>query len=264
MIQAFKRSRFAFAAVMVLSAAIAVAIWFRDKDYPIYIPIIASSLMLGIGYFSARVLGNILANMENTRYLGYLHMELDPEKFLAHYEDVPGRLKADGSSAAICRSYLADGYAAKGDFDAAIATLSVAPPVDNLPVQGLYAANLSACYLGKGDLERAQASIRRLEEVIDACRLNKPELAKNLTESLQLHRQHFHCLTGEAVDTEWLEAAFDRAQYHIRRLEIAKVLAQAALRDGDGAEAKKQLTYLRKNGGKTFFKRWADQQKDGK
>lgn len=260
MIRAFKRSRLASGAVMVISAVIAVAIWFRDRDYPVYIPIIASSLMLGIGYFASRVLGNILANMENTRYLGYLHMELDPEKFLAHYETVPGRLK-EGSSAAICRSYLADGYAANGDFDTAIALLSVAPPVDNLPVQGLYAANLSACYLGKGDLESAWASICRLEEIIDACRLNKPELAKNLTESLNLHKQHFYCLAGKTVDTEWLEAAFDRAQYHIRRLEIAMVLAKTALRDGNGAAAKKQLSYLRKNGGKTFFKRWADKQK---
>lgn len=260
MIQAFKRSRLASAAVMAVSVLIAIAIWFRDRDYPLFIPMIASSLMLGIGYFSARVLGNILANMENTRYLGYLHMELDPEKFLTHYEGIPERLKSGSSAAAICRSYLADGYAARGDFDAAIAALSVDPPADNLPVQGLYAANLSACYLGKGDVENARASILRLEQIIDACRLSKPDLAKNLTESLNLHRQHLNCLTGDKVDTEWLEEAFRRAQYHIRRLEIAKVLAQTALRDGDGAGTKQQLSYLRKNGGKTYFKRWADRQ----
>jgi len=260
MIQAFKRSRIASAAVMAISVLIAIAIWLRDKDYPIFVPIIASVLMLGIGYFSARVLGNILANMENTRYLGYLHMELDPDKFLAHYADVPNRLKPGSSAAAISRSYLADGYAAKGDFDAAIAALSIAPPADNLPVQGLYAANLAGCYLGKGDIANAQDAIGRLEQIIDACRLNKPELAKNLTESLNLHRQHRNCLAGDAVDTEWLEDAFARAQYHIRRLEITKVLAQTALRNGDSAAAKKHLSYLRKNGGKTDYKRWADRQ----
>ena len=164
------------------------------------------------------------------------------------------------TSAAICRSYLADGYAAKGDFDSAIATLRIAPPADNLPVQGLYAANLTACYLGKGDVENANASLQRLEEVIDACRTSKPELAANLTDSFKLHRQHLRCLTGQAVDEDWLRSAFERAQYNLRRLEIAKVLAQAALRDGNTAAAKKQLSFLRKNSGKTFYKRWADQQ----
>lgn len=259
MIRAFKRSKIASIAVMVLSVAIAIIIWFRDRDQHIIVPIIASVLMLGIGYFSSRVLGNILSSMENTRYLGYLHMELDPEKFLEHYKDVPGRLK-EGSDAAICRSYLADGYAAAGDFDAAIAALSPEPPADNLPVQGLYAANLAAHYLAKGDTESAAASIARLEEIIDACRVSKADLAKNLTESLNLHKQHLNCLTGKKVDVDWLESAFQRAQYNIRRLEITKVLAQTALRDGDDAAAKKHLTYLRKESGKTWFKKWADKQ----
>lgn len=258
MIQAFKRSKIASAVVMIISVVIAVVIWFRDKDHHIIVPIIASTLMLGIGYFSARVLGNILASMENTRYLGYLHMELDPGKFLEHYQGVPARMK--GSSAAIGCSYLADGYAAGGDYDKAIEVLSAEPPADNLPVQGLYASNLAACYLGKGDTALAAQAVQRLEEIIDACRISKPDLAKNLTESLNLHKQHLNCLTGKRVDTDWLEAAFQRAQYNIRRLEIAKILAMHALREGDSKTAKEQLTYLRKNSGKTCFKRWADQQ----
>lgn len=259
MIHAFKRSKIAAAVVMALSAVIAVVIWFRDKDYPFFIPLIASVLMLGIGYFAARVLGNVLSSMENTRYLGYLHMELDPKKFLGHYRDVPGRVKG-ASSAAICRSYLADGYAADGDFDAALAALAPDPPVDDLPVRGLFASNRCAYYLGKEDAEQAAASIRQLEEIIDACRLKKADLAKNLTESLTLYKQGLNCISGKTVDIQWLEDAFQRAQYHIRRLEITKILAQTALRDGDAAAAKKHLTYLRKNGGKTYYKRWADQQ----
>ena len=258
MSHAFKRSKIASAVVMVLSVVAASFNRIRDRDHHIIVPIIASALMLGIGYFSARVLGNVLASMENTRYLGYLHMELDPAKFLEHYEGVPDRMK--GTDAAVCRSYLADGYAAAGDFDAAIGALSQEPPADNLPLQGLYASNLSAYHLARGDADSAAASIQRLEEIIDACRLNKAELAKNLTESMKLHKQHLNCLTGRRVDTGWLKDAFDRAQFNIRRLEIAKILAMAALRDGDSAAAKTQLSYLRKNGGKTYFKKWADQQ----
>ena len=243
---------------MIISIAIAVIIWFRDTDHHIIVPIIASSLMLGIGYFASRLLGNILAGMENTRYLGYLHMELDPDKFLEHYKDVPGKMK--GSDAAISRSYLADGYAAAGDYNRAIELLSIAPPADNLPVQGLYAANLAAYHLGKEDAEGAAVHVKRLDEIISACRVTKPDLAKNLTESFNLHKQHLNCLTGKKVNEDWLDAAFQRAQYNIRRLEIAKVQAMYALREGDAKTAKERLTYLRKNSGKTCFKGWADRQ----
>lgn len=260
MIRAFRRSRTASAAVMILSVFIAVIIWFRDTEHPFFVPLIGSMLMLGIGYFSSRVLGNVLSSMENTRYLGYLHMELDPKKFIDHYRDIPGRLKEDSQSAAVMRSYLADGYAADGDFDTALATLASGPAPKELSVRGLYATNRCAYYLGMEDTEHARESIAELSQIIDACRLNKAELSKNLTESLRLYQQNLNCLTGDAVDTDFLDATFQRAQYNIRRLEISKVLAMAALRDGQSAEAKKHLTYLRKNSEKTYFKRWADQQ----
>lgn len=257
MIQAFQKSKIGFYMVIGISVLIAVVIWFRDKDYPFFVPLIASCLMLVIGYVSARLLGNILAASENTRYLGYLHMELDPKKFISCYQDVPGRMKGE-STVAVSRSYLADGYAANGEYDKAIAQLSQEPPADNLPVQGLYAANLAAYHLGNMDPESAAPWLQRLEQIIDACRVNKADLSRNLTEMLQLHRQHFNCLTGKAVDTDSLESAFSRAQYNLRRLEIKKVLAMTAIRDKDDSAKKEHLSYLRKNGGLTVYKRWAD------
>ena len=82
MIYAFRRSRWAAAGVMLLSIAITVALWLRPRQ-TVLVPLIASILMLVLGAVAARLVGNVLAGMENTRYLGYLHMELDPEKFLA-------------------------------------------------------------------------------------------------------------------------------------------------------------------------------------
>ena len=63
---------------------------------------------------------------------------------------------------------------------------------------------------------------------------------------------------GKPVDTDSLESDFVRAQYNLRRLEIKKILAMAAIRDGDEADKKEHLSYLRKNGGLTVYKRWAD------
>lgn len=257
MIYAFKRGRIGFSVVMGISILLSVLIWFRDQNYPIYVPIIASTLMLALGYVSARLMGNVMASSENTRYLGYLHMELDPKKFLSFYEGIPSRVKGE-NTAAICRSYLADGYAACGQYDEAISQLSIAPPEDNLAVRGLYAANLAGCHLAMKHIEAAEDAIRELTQIIDACRLSKASLAGNLTEMLTLHKQHLACLQGKAVDTDVLESSFVRAQYHLRRLELAKVLAMTAIRDGDSDAAKKHLSYLRKNGGLTVYKRWAD------
>jgi tetratricopeptide (TPR) repeat protein len=257
MIYAFKRGRIGFSVVMGISILLSVLIWFRDQNYPVYVPIIASTLMLALGYVSARLMGNVMASSENTRYLGYLHMELDPKKFLSFYEGIPSRVKGE-NTAAICRSYLADGYAACGQYDEAISQLSIAPPEDNLAVRGLYAANLAGCHLAMKHIEAAEDAIRELTQIIDACRLSKASLAGNLTEMLTLHKQHLACLQGKAVDTDVLESSFVRAQYHLRRLELAKVLAMTAIRDGNSDAAKKHLSYLRKNGGLTVYKRWAD------
>lgn len=257
MIYGFKRGRIGFCSVTGLSVILAVLIWQRDRNYPVFVPIIATILMLALGLVAGRLLGNILTSSENTRYLGYLHMELDPRKFLSVYENIPNRVRGE-NTAAICRSYLADGYAADGRYDAAVAQLSVAPPADNIAVRGLYAANLAGFHLATEDTDAAEAAIRELQEIIDACRSSNAALAGNLTEMLTLHKQHLHCLRGEAVDTDVLESAFVRAQYNLRRLEIAKVLAMTAIRDGNMEAQKKHLSYLRKNGGMTVYKRWAD------
>lgn len=259
MIYGFKRGRIAFAVIMGLSLVITVLIWLRDRQYPIFVPIIATVLMLAIGVIAGRLAGNVLASSENTHYLGFLHMELDPKKFIDCYREIPGKVKGE-NTAAICRSYLADGYAADGAYDEAIALLQVAPPADNWAVQGLYAANLAHCLLEKQDTEAAEKALAELQQIIDACRLNKADLAKNLSEMQFLQRQHLACLQGQPVQTDELQSAFVRAQYNLRRLEIAKILAMTAIRDGDVEEKMKHLSFLRKNGGKTVYKRWADQQ----
>ncbi|MBQ2853901.1 MAG: hypothetical protein IJE81_00340 [Oscillospiraceae bacterium] len=256
MIQAFRKSKLGFYGMLALSMGIAAAVWAQDQNYPIFVPIIATVLTLAIGSIAALLMGNILAASENTRLLGYLHMELDPKKFIQGYQAVPDKMKGE-NNIAISRSYLADGYAAAGDYETAISLLTD-PPADNLAVQGLYAANRAGFYLALQDTDKAAASLARLEGIIDACRLKKADLAANLTEMRNLHRHHLACLTGKQVDTDSLETAFARAQYNLRRLEIKKVLAMTAIRDGDENAAKEHLSYLRKNGGLTVYKHWAD------
>lgn len=259
MIYAFKSARRGAAGVLCLSVVLSVLIWQRDKGYPLFVPIIATTLMLALGIVVARILGNLLSSSANTRLLGYLHMELDPVKFLESYRRIPDKVRGE-NTAAICRSYLADGYGANGEYEQAISLLKGNAPEGNFPVQGLYKANLAGFSLAAGDTGAAREALAELEQIIDGCRLKKPELAKNLSEMQFLHSQHLACLEGRPVDTRELESAFARAQFNLRRLEIAKVLAMTAIRDGEEAAKQKHLSYLRKNGGKTIYKRWADRQ----
>ena len=51
MTYAFTRSKIAAGLVLALTAVIIVLVWIRGASGPVYIPIVASILMGGIGYF---------------------------------------------------------------------------------------------------------------------------------------------------------------------------------------------------------------------
>lgn len=256
MLFAFKRSKIAFAAVLGLTAVIIALLWIRDQDRPLYIPLVASVLMAGLGVLVALLLGNILANMENTRYLGYLHMELDPGKFLKAYREVPARLKAGSRSAAIARSYLADGYWADGQFGQALEALGAMPDPKDTALYGLFAGKKCAIFQAMGDTARAGDALDDLARAADGCRASKPELSKNLRENLALYRQQQNALNGQEVDRAALSRAFKQAQYNLRRLEIARVFQlNEELNQVPAPQTTRE--YLEKNSGKTFFSRRA-------
>ena len=253
MTYAFTRSKIAAGLVLALTAVIIVLVWIRGASGPVYIPIVASILMGGIGYFASRLAANVLSSMENTRYLGYLHMELDPEKFLHYYESVPDHVKGDRTAVL---SYLADGYWAAGRFDDAIAAMEKQLP-EEISLLGLSASRLACYYLAKGDKAEARHQLERLRAVVEKVRTSNPALSSNLGETLALYQQHLNALNLQSVEEDYLKTAFSKAQYNIRRLEITQVLALDALRRHDSAKAKEHHSYLTEHGGKTFYVSWA-------
>lgn len=265
MIPGYRQSRLAYWGTIALSLCLAVAVWVRDREYQIYIPILASTLLIIIGLLTAQLLGNLVANHLTTRALGLLHMELDPKAFLDAFSQVPGKLKKDSRSYAIASSYLADGYAANGEFQKAVDTLCpnyAGPKGEDPALKGLYYNNLSAYYLGMEDTEKAREAMDALESLIDGTRLTKPELSKNLSQNLHLYKMKKKSLLGQPVDTEWLEDALAHAQYQLRRLEIVQVLARDAASRKDWSAARKHWATLQKEGGKTFYKSWASRQEN--
>lgn len=265
MIRGFWQSRLAFLGISAAALALAVAVWVRDRAYPIYIPILASLLTLAIGLVAARLLGNVIANQCNTKALGILHVDMDPKKFLEKYKTVPEMMKKDTAGYVLARAYLADGYAADGDFLTAMQTLC---PVDAEPCQkdialrGLYYNNYCRYALGAGDLVKAEEAAAGLEMVVEGARVSKPALSTNLAESLRLHRNQIACITGEPVEQEWLTEQMEKATYLLRRMDAAQALAQDAMNRGDTPKAREYLRILSREGGKTYFARWASRQEN--
>lgn len=260
MIRGFWQSKLAFAGICVLTLGLAVAIWIRDQGYEIYIPVIASLLMLGIGFIAARLVGNVIANQQNTKLLGILHVDLDPEKFVKLYRPVVNALNPASRDYAIACTYLADGYAAAEEYDKAVDTLCPrfeGKKGDDYAMMGLYYSNLCAYALGKEQLEQAAEAMEHLQSVIDICGAGNPALANNLSNSLRLHKNRVAALNGGRVETGWLKEMHQDAQYVLRRLEISKTLAMDAVNRGDRAAAGEHLKQIHREAGRSCYQSWA-------
>lgn len=263
MAKGFWQSKLAFWGVMGLGVLVSVLLWFRDRGYPIYIPIVASVLALLIGYFAARVIRNLVASSLTTEYLGYLHMDLDPDKFLAAYGPVPEKLAKGSRDRAVAHAYLSDGYAAKGEFETALSLLEAGfagtDPKDTA-LQGLYLSNRGAAQSALGDLPGAKETAAQLKALIDGCWRSKNALARNLQDGLLLTESDIALQEGRLPDRKALEELYARCAFNLRRFEIDRLLALRALAAGDKAEAKQHLDTLIEHAGKTRYVPWAQAQ----
>ena len=263
MAKGFRKSKLAFWGIMCLGVLLSVLLWIRDRNYPLYIPIIASTLSLLIGYFAACVVRNLIANSLTTQYLGYLHMELDPDKFITAYGPVPDRLTEGSRDRAVAHAYLADGYGAKGDFAAALSLLEKGfdkVDLSDAALRGLYLSNKGTYQSALGDLVQAKESAASLRQLIDGCWRSKNALARNLQDSWLLLDADIALQEDRLPDKKALEELYGRCAYNLRRFEIDRLLTLRALAVGDKAEAKKHLELLKEHGGKTRYTAWAEEQ----
>ena len=262
MIRGFWQSRLAAAATAVLSVLVAAAVWIQDQKYPVYVPVLASAMTLAIGFIAARLLGSVIANFQNTKALGLLHVDLDPRRFTAVYEKVPPRLRKNSRNYVLARAYLADGYAASGEFDRAEAALCSPEEggyEDDAALKSLYYNNRCAYALGAGQTEKAKAAADALERTLDGARQKNPGLVNNMEQSLRLHRSHLAAVRGKKVERAWLAEQMEQAPYRLRRLEIARVLLRDALNREDMDSVRKYRNILKTEGGKTYYPGWAEQ-----
>lgn len=263
MVRAFRQSKLTAAGIFAASAVLTILVWIRDRGLPVYIPLVASVLLLLLGVFVGRLAARLVADACNTKLLGLLHVELDPDAFLQQYAGIPGRLEPDSRDYLVACAYLADGYAAKGDFDAALAALAPleqAGLAEDTALRGLCLQNLCAYRLGKGDRPGAAQALEELDALAAGCGEKQAKLAQNLSGTASLLRARLTCLKGRAVDRAWLEQQLWQAPFRLRRLDILQILAQDALRRLGPEQAAPLLARLRDEGGKTWYASWAREQ----
>lgn len=262
MIKAFWQSRLTRAATALLGISIAAAVWLRNSDKPVYISVIASVLMLAIGLIVSRILGNIVSEIQNNKYLGILHIDLDPERFIAAYKSVPNKIPESSRERAITAAYLADGYAAMGDFDKALEIMDSfvkAKAEQDIALRGLYNSNICGYLVSEKKTAQAKAALEQLKSVIRECEGQKPQLAENLKANAELLKARIDCADNNVTDAKWLEEALKTAGFKLRRLEILQTLAMLSLRKGRFDEAKIRLEELADESGKTWYNAWARQ-----
>ena len=241
--------------IRIASVLLAAAVIWRDREREIYIPILACCLLLALGYVVSRLAGNLIADRENARLLGILHVDLDPEAFLRAYE--PAAMRAPGGSRQrrIMEGYLASGYAAAGKAEKALGLLAEPVDADDAALAGTRAAARVSCLLDEGRPAEAAGSMRALDEAID--RAEKPALRSNLASERELLYARLKIAEGRPADRVWLKERLEAAPYRLKRLEILHAMTEDALRQGRTEAAKACREKLQAEAGKTWYARYA-------
>ena len=250
MIRCFLKSRIISVGILFLFLILAVAVVVNDLDKPIYIPIIACILLLGLGIILSRLAGNIVADRENMHLLSILHIDLDPERFITAYLPVVNRLPEGSRLRLIAEGYLAVGYDAAGRFDEALSLLEKPAPNDPA-LAGTRAVSRISCYIGSGRAAVARRELSALDSIISETK--RDNLRQNLSASRRLLEARLHTLEGLPVDRAELGRALDRAPYQLQRLEILEALARDADRLGQKEKAQACHDRLHKEAGKTRY-----------
>ncbi len=254
----YKKSKAAYICVWCLVLLLIVFIWLRNKSA--FLPSVISTLIaILLGFFTSRLSENIISNTETTKRLGYLHMEMDPEKFISSYIDIPKKTKGDKEKM-ISYAYLSSGYEAAGDFDRALEVLEKGNIKGSDSLDTLYLSQKCRCLIEKGILDEAEDVLKELEKRIDSITGNQ-SLKDNQRQVQYVLSEMLRAKKGETVDMEYLEGSLKATQYKIGRLEIYYTMAMNYRNKGNKKKEAEILSIITEEGGKTWFKTWAEERR---
>ena len=251
----YTKAKVAYISVWALVAILILFIWVRNESSTPS-SLISTLLALAIGFFTSRLLENLVSSTETTRNLGYLHMELDPEKFIASYSPVPQKTRK-GKDRMISYAYLSSGYEAKGDFQKALETLEKGEIGGSDSLDTLYLSSKCRYLLEGGKIEEAKAVLKALEERIEKIQDNE-KLKDNQKQVAYILSERIEVEEGGKGDEEYLEGRLKCSQYKIGRLEILSAMALHYRNAGKRDKEKEMLNRIIKEGGKTWYTAWAE------
>ena len=253
------KSKVSYILVWCLVVILIFFIWLRNGS-SLVPSIISSIIAVLLGFFTSRLLENIVSNTETTKRLGVLHMELDPEKFIASYETIPEKTKGEKEKK-ISYAYLSLGYEASGAFDKALDALEKGSVGGSDSLDTLYLSSKCRCLIEKGSIEQAERVLKELEDRIDRISDNQG-LKENQRQVMYVLSEMLDATKGNGVDVEYLEGRLKATQYKIGRLEIYYTISMHYKNKGNKKKEAETLSIMEKEGGKTWFKRWAEDRRE--
>ncbi|NCB32013.1 MAG: hypothetical protein EOM66_11480 [Clostridia bacterium] len=258
MIGCFRGSRLVRDAGCILSAGLSTYLFVGRPQMPLWINGLSATLTLALGFVLFRLAANVIASNTNTKILEILHVQMDPQRFLNQYEKIPAKLKRGSVNHAVTTIYLADGYAAKGDYDTA-ERLVDAEPVDNAD-EKLHAAiaairmNARVDYaLLRGDSAEGERLLSEFRQVLKQGEAVNPSLAANMQDRVILYAQWLQVMGGAPTGENFLQDMLGRTPVLLQRLEILWVMARSFLLRDESAAAREQFETIASQGGKTHF-----------
>ena len=184
-------------------------------------------------------------------------MEMDPEKFISSYIDIPKKTTGDKEKM-ISYAYLSSGYEAAGDFDRALETLEKGNINGSDSLDTLYLSQKCRCLIKKGILDEAEDVLKELEKRIDSITGNQ-SLKDNQRQVQYVLSEMLRAKKGETIDKEYLEGRLKATQYRIGRLEIYYTIAMHYRNKENKKKEMETLSIIREEGGNTWFRKWAEE-----
>ena len=258
MIHCFKSSRIAYYGGIIISVVFSLMVFFFRSVNETWHNYIASILIIILGYLVSRMIAGMIATNTNTKCLQTLHVDLDPEHFISQYKLVPDAMPENSVLHVTTSAYLADGYAAMGQFKRAESRLiSEYHPADNnkrnTAVDLLLLEKHCEYSLLSQNVEQAEIYLKSFKKKLQQADASFPDLAKNFQPAIRFFIEWFELLSGNEVDLSLLDGLLKSTTVQLRRLEIQLVKAQYYLQNNLPQRAIPILHTIVNEGGKTWF-----------
>ncbi len=203
---------------------------------------VVAALVLIIGFAILCILGMSYAVNANQNKLCWLYQDLEPERFVVMYEKLLPRAKKDPDLEVNLRAHMANGYAAYGEFEKALAVMDAAPEIPdeelNRTAKILLLNNRAQIYF---QLEQAEKGKECMDQMRVLLSQSSEALQKQYEENLRMMRCHYEALTGVCRDDAYLREVVRNSTTNLFRVNASLLLARVYLSQGETEMARSYL-----------------------